>query len=716
MTQYSIELKTESDLKAAKDYEKQLQQLISQTKQLGQDTAGMEKELGRVTQALGSASAIEVQRVSVLEKAIKNTKALGGDTTALTKALHDAEKALGPTSFADKLLEKTHKIKEAFESGTSGGKGLIGGLMGAAGEIGGGTIAGAAAIVEGYHLAKEAVMDYAKAEEENLKLQGSLALRGQLTQEYLEKLQKLSEEEERATTIEASRWQSVIGMLTRFGASEKNIDEVVEGVKNLAGAMGSDIETAAHIMTRAMTGNFEMLGRYNIKVREGASAAENFQFVLSQVKERGAGILEAQSQGISGSAKRISEAFEQMKRSVGAVIAVPLKPLLDQFAIAMEYWADKTHFGSKMNDNFVNSLRGNPEVLQDAAMSQQQLNKEIEKMGTVVDAAIKKNERLKSAIQEVLGLQNDEASARMDVELAQIDDKLSRNKVTKTQAALQKAQVRSRYSREKYVREQEADESTFAGSQTLSRTIEKQYADLLNQKKALTHGQGTEAEMRDAERLFQSLDRGRRYWKALIDTIDDSAGGNPFKEAPSTAEEKKKAAEKKRAQENLETVEEAMRGIKVPKYEDIRKLDQINSQLERFKKEQQPKLEQSYTDQLSLRAQMESRARRFGFQTEENTLKSGTEIFGIKRDETDKRAEEAQKALKEGRKVGSDAHSQITLASQELVKLQRENTKMAMDALRAAINDGKTSKQDLQQLWQAIRELQSVTAKNRRNP
>jgi hypothetical protein len=717
MTQYNIEIKTESDLKAAQQYEKQLQTIIGQTKQLGQDTSTMEKELGRVTQALGSANAVEVQRVAVLEKAIKNTKALGGDTNALTKALHDAEKALGPQSFADKLIEKTHRIKEAFEQGASGGKGMIGGLLGAAGEIGGGAIAGAASLVEGYHLAKEAVEEYARAESDSLKLQGSLALRGQLTQEYLEKLQKLAEEQEKLTTVEHNRWESIIGQLTRFGASEKNIDEVVDGVKNLAGAMGLDVETAATIMTKAMSGNFEMLGRYNIKVREGASASENFAFVLQQVKERGSGILEAQASGIEGNAKRIGQAWENMKRSAGAFIAEPLRPLLDQLAHAMEFYAEKAHYGTEASDKFVNSLRGNTEILEDAAMSQMQLAKAIEKMGIAADTATKKYERLKGAIQDVLQMQNDEASAKMDVELALVDDQQERGKLTKTQAALKKSTIRQRYSREKFQREQQADQDTFDANTTLARSLEKQYNDLQRQKKEIIAPLGSEKEMVSAQSNFSSLERSRNYVKKVIASLNEEQSGGIFQEGTiSTARKTEIGQQLKVFTQQLHDIEEAMKDVKIPKTTDLRRLDQINAQIAAFDKNERPRLEQTYTEQLATQARMNSRSNVYGYNTEGTAVKTGTEIFGLKRDQRDKEVEEAQKALKEGRKVATSQQGTIQFSAQELMRIQQDNNKMAIETIMAALQTSKGNRAELNQIWTAIKEIQSVTKKNSRNP
>lgn len=117
----------------------------------------------------------------------------------------------------------------------------------------------------------------------------------------------VSDEEQRAALSE---------LVFTTGNYEKALS-ALPVVLDLAAAKGMDASSAARILGRAMTGSTDMLKRYGIYVKEGASATE----ILATVQRSVAGSAEAMASPFAIMKDQIGE----MGESIGTVLLPPLK-------------------------------------------------------------------------------------------------------------------------------------------------------------------------------------------------------------------------------------------------------------------------------------------------------------------------------------------------------------------------------------------------------
>jgi hypothetical protein len=91
---------------------------------------------------------------------------------------------------------------------------------------------------------------------------------------------------------------------------------------DLAAAKDMDLNTAATLVGRAANGNFEILSRYGIEVKKGATATQ----VLAQMQERFAGA----AKGAANPLTQLKNVTVDLVESVGALLVPALKSVVDR--------------------------------------------------------------------------------------------------------------------------------------------------------------------------------------------------------------------------------------------------------------------------------------------------------------------------------------------------------------------------------------------------
>lgn len=178
---------------------------------------------------------------------------------------------------------------------------------------------GAVAIAAG--VAWKAVQKFSESETAVTSLDAGLAARGELTEAYRQKLQALAATMAGMTGKSNTEWLGAFATLTKFGADNGNIEETAKAVKNLAGFMGSDLQSAAFLVGKALQGQFTMLRRYGIQVDQTADQATKLKSVFAQLELRGGGQLEAQTRTIAGHFTELEHAVGGFFRGLGNVIS-----------------------------------------------------------------------------------------------------------------------------------------------------------------------------------------------------------------------------------------------------------------------------------------------------------------------------------------------------------------------------------------------------------
>lgn len=191
--------------------------------------------------------------------------------------------------------------------------------------------------------AVEAFNKFRHAQDSVTQLDAALAQTGQLIPAIREQFQGLAVDLRNSTNIDTNRWNSVLTRLVLFGAQSENITRYTDAVKNLAGIMHGNVESAAVAVTRAMQGNFEMFRRYGIVVEDAGTQTEKLEKLFQQLALRGGGQLEAATKTITGQMVGVGNAIGDVLKGVGALIANTglVQGVLSIAGNAAEFWAEK---------------------------------------------------------------------------------------------------------------------------------------------------------------------------------------------------------------------------------------------------------------------------------------------------------------------------------------------------------------------------------------
>jgi hypothetical protein len=164
---------------------------------------------------------------------------------------------------------------------------------------------------------KKSIAEFAANQQGVAALDAALAQSGQLTDAYREKLQALAGQMQERTAIAGAEWLQVLLKLTQFGAKESNIGQYTTAVKNLAGVIGGDINSAAVLFAKAMQGNYDALKRYGISITKTGDLTKDLDRLMTQLAQRGSGILEARARSLSGQFKQLGLSMADFFSAIG---------------------------------------------------------------------------------------------------------------------------------------------------------------------------------------------------------------------------------------------------------------------------------------------------------------------------------------------------------------------------------------------------------------
>lgn len=388
-----LRFRTESDLKAGEAAQKHLAAALATAKQGSPAYAALKVQLDSVNASLNSQSAAALKTSVELQKAITATKAAGGNTGAMQGQLNALRQQHGlqapgvMAGVADKLGEVP-------------GLGFFAKLATGPAAAGAGVLAGMA----------HSLREFAQAEEGVAKLDATMAQNGFLTERNRERYQELAAELQKTTAIADDEWIGVLTRLTQFGSNPKTVGVDVEAVKNLAGLMGGDVQSAAMAYSKALQGSFDMFSRYGIVIDEAGTKTEKLAKLQEELAQRGGGQLEASARTINGQFRNLknstADLFEAMGRGMSST--GNLQKVLYGLATSADWLAEK--FGgvvpsvSGMTNklgSMAKSVAAAEEATKKLAEQEKNLKKEAEDSAKALDnelAAIDRNTAGKLAL------------------------------------------------------------------------------------------------------------------------------------------------------------------------------------------------------------------------------------------------------------------------------------------------------------------------------
>jgi hypothetical protein len=700
--EYKLSIKTEADLKAAKQMEADLKKVLEATKAVGGETKHLEAALKRTTEALNSDAAAHARRAGGLKSAIEVTKRLGGDTKELNKELAAANAALGKReTMMSRMGRKFETARDAYGQGYQSG-GMIGGGLAVAGLMNPAVAAGLVAGATALKTASKGLDEYAKAEREVFKLNGALALRGQLTKEYSEELQEMSSELQNATGIADEAFLRVFTTLTKGGADPENIKKLTKGVEDLAGLMGGDVETAAAMMAKAMQGNFTMLSRWGVQVDKNATQAEKLDSVLQQVASRGAGQLRAGAEGLGGAFDRVKNSagdlWENLGNGINRMFGIDL--ILGKTADGMKWLAEKTFLAIEPAKGLKNSIDGLPEVIEDSGAAAAKTSEDFKKLAEELDSVKEKADLAKAAIDRAKGIQDDEAAARKKLDMATVDDDVARGRISKTQGEVRKARIEQRYAGEALVRQDDRDASIQQVNQQMRDAIIAQEAQAAAKVEALRKKLTPEealaaatarhsAASKDAALLREQIDAGRTAQTLIRMAGPNSAG--PIQTTGNLDELRARLNDVEQVISREGQFVSSRRAQNQTTRAQLTAAEEARAQQSQLSAAELARLD---AEQQGIGAQRASRQRIFSMDTRTRATQLGTDLYEMRTDP--KAVDEVRASVNEVRKLNA-----------ELITLQRDFTAAMLDM-------GFQNREDMLKAMEALREIKSVQQKTNR--
>lgn len=402
---FELIFRTRAELQGARQVEEQLQRDIGKAKALGQEYSELEKKLKQVQLVIGA-----------------------------------SKPPAGPG-----LAEFFGKIREGLGDVVPGFAKLDGILSKFGGGALGGIAGGFATLAASLETAKHSIEEFANAEAHVNRLDAALSQAGLLTNEYREQLQDLAEELQHTTGIAGEEWLGVLTKLTQFGADSTNIDEVTAAVKNLAGILGGDLQSASLLVSRALQGNFQMFSRYGIVVEESGTQAEKLDALFRQLALRGAGQLEAATKGLSGRFQDLKNNTADLFKAIGHGIA---DTGVLQFAIqlasdASASWAERLGGTIPKVAGLGNAAVSTKQTIEESVPSDR-FKKALEAINRAAADATEKLKGLQDQASALKSAQDAIAEAQKEVALADIEARVSSGKISRSQGDLEKGVVEAR--------------------------------------------------------------------------------------------------------------------------------------------------------------------------------------------------------------------------------------------------------------------------------
>jgi hypothetical protein len=418
-----------------------------------------------------------------LERQIGKAKALGEEYGHLVPKLQHAHAEIAKSQAAGvgaTPADMFGAIREGLREVVPG----FAAVDGMASKLGAGTLGGIAAgfvaVRASIGLAKKSLDEFAEAEQYVARLDAALAQAGQLTEAYRERLQELAGELQRTTGVADDQWIGVLTRLTQFGADPDSIERYTEAVKDLAGLMGGDVQSAGNVFARALQGNFEMLGRYGIRVEEAGTQTDRLNRVMEQLGARGGGQLEAQTKTLTGRMTGLGNSVTDVFKGIGRLIAGTgvLQGALDFAGNAAEWWADKLEGAIPKAAGLQNALQKTTESSAEAAQAQTRAASALQETAKWAGEAANKYAALNEQVERQRRLQDEADNAEKAERKAKVDAAEKMGLISPRQAIRQRAALDREYAIRSQNRADEADNAKLGNNQRLIQDLRDRRSDL----------------------------------------------------------------------------------------------------------------------------------------------------------------------------------------------------------------------------------------------
>ena len=249
---------------------------------------------------------------------------ISGDAKQLNRALDKSRSGL------DKLGKQTRLTGVASSRGFTA---LRVGATGAAAAFGGLALAG-----------KELAQATIEAEKSNARMQAQLKASGISFKAHGAEIEQVIQKHSRLAGLDDEDLQDAFTNIVRVTGDVDKSLRLVGLASDFARGKQIDVAKAGEIVAKVAGGNIGVLGRYGIKVKEGATAQE----ALAQLQAKFAGQAKAYGETTAGAVDRAKVSFENIKETAGTALA----PTVERVATAFSKFTTQMQNGTGAGGRF----------------------------------------------------------------------------------------------------------------------------------------------------------------------------------------------------------------------------------------------------------------------------------------------------------------------------------------------------------------------------
>lgn len=193
-------------------------------------------------------------------------------------------------------------------------------LEGSFAALGAGIVA-AFSVVKTIGFLKQSASDAMEAEKAINSFGASLAQIGKFSQEAVSSFESYASQLQATTGISDDLIKQNAALLVSIGnLSGQGLNEATKAALDLSTALQIDVGTGFDLVAKAATGNVGALGRYGIKIDDSIPKSEKFAATLDLIQKRFGGLAETKLNTFEGSLTNLSNAFGEIRESIGKFI------------------------------------------------------------------------------------------------------------------------------------------------------------------------------------------------------------------------------------------------------------------------------------------------------------------------------------------------------------------------------------------------------------
>lgn len=176
--------------------------------------------------------------------------------------------------------------------------------------------------------AAESVRAFADSEAGLNRLNNTLKASGQFSQAYVTQLRELADAFAEVTRADDDAILSAERTLIQFGAQRKDMERLTRATLDLSTALGMDLQQAANLVGRAVSGETAAFERFGFQVNSSADAGDRLNSVIQQIEARFAGLANADTGELLSETQQLAKAWDDVKKNTGAWLAEAVRPAI----------------------------------------------------------------------------------------------------------------------------------------------------------------------------------------------------------------------------------------------------------------------------------------------------------------------------------------------------------------------------------------------------